>query len=98
MIKSFGNELAEAIYNRGALPRNLAKQFPKELIAKAAVSLDRLNAAIKIESLYFPPSNHFEALSGDLAEYYSVRINQRWRIIFRWEGENAYEVKVIDYH
>jgi len=45
-----------------------------------------------------PPSNKLEKLSGDLKEFYSIRINNQWRIIFQWESGNAFEVKIVDYH
>jgi toxin HigB-1 len=48
--------------------------------------------------LIIPPSNRLEKLKGNLKEYYSIRINDQWRIIFKWNNGNAYEVEIIDYH
>jgi proteic killer suppression protein len=98
MIKSFGNDFAALIYQGKPLPRKLSNQFPAELIKKAVIQLDLLNRAGRIEDLYFPPSNHFEALSGDLSGYYSIRINRQWRIVFRWNDGNAEEARIMDYH
>ena len=52
----------------------------------------------QVEMLRIPPSNHLEKLSGNLAKYWSLRINMQWRIIFKWEGCNAHDVKIVDYH
>lgn len=57
-----------------------------------------LNNAANLQDLRVPPSNHLEKLSGNLNGFYSIRVNIQWRIIFKWEGGNAYEVKIIDYH
>jgi proteic killer suppression protein len=60
--------------------------------------LDVLNAARDLRDLRSPPGNHLEALRGDLRGFYSIRINQRWRLIFRWEAVDASEVRIVDYH
>jgi proteic killer suppression protein len=98
MLKSFGNDLAELIYQGKPIPRKLIKQFPAELVKKAGIQLDLLNRAVRIEDLYFPPSNHFESLSGDLAGHYSIQINRQWRIVFKWNDGSAEEVKIMDDH
>ena len=59
--------------------------------------MDQINAASSLEVLRIPPSNHLEALQGDLAGFWSLRINDQWRIIFRWEGNDAQDVKITDY-
>jgi len=60
--------------------------------------LDMVNAAKSTEDLRVPPSNRFEHLKGKLKGFCSVRINEQWRIVFRWENENASLVRVTDYH
>lgn len=60
--------------------------------------LDMINAAFDYEDLRVPPSNHLEALKGDLEGYHSIRINQQYRLIFRFENKNIYDVYIDDYH
>jgi len=98
MIETFGNELTELIYNHDPIPRKLAKKFPGELVKKAVILLDIVENATCLEDFYFPPSMRFERLEGKLKEFYSIRINDQWRIMFQFENGNAYEVQIIDYH
>ena len=95
MIKSFGNKLAKDLYEdkRG---RTLTK-FPPELLRAARRKLLYLHDADELVDLKVPPGNRLEALSGDLKGYYSIRINDQWRIIFIWNN-GVEEVEVIDYH
>ena len=58
----------------------------------------RLNAATDVDDLRMPPSNRLEALKGDRAGQHSIRINDQWRVCFRWQGEDAFDVKIVDYH
>lgn len=60
--------------------------------------LDMLNAAYQLEDLRSPPGNRLEALKGDLKGFYSIRINEQWRIIFQWQNGNVLAVKIVDYH
>ena len=60
--------------------------------------LRMLNSSIDINDLRIPPSNRLEKLKGDLSNYYSIRVNDKWRIIFQWKNNNAYNVQLIDYH
>jgi proteic killer suppression protein len=57
-----------------------------------------LNSSSDIIDLRVPPSNKLEKLKGNLKEFYSIRVNNQWRIIFKWQGNNAYQVELIDYH
>lgn len=57
-----------------------------------------INNAQNIGDLKIPPANNFEKLKGDLKEYYSIRINKHWRIIFKWKNNDAFDVQIIDYH
>ena len=59
---------------------------------------ERLDAAISLDSLRVPPGNKLEALRGDRAGQHSIRINEQWRLCFRWKDEHAYEVEIVDYH
>ena len=75
-----------------------ARKLPRESHGKARRLLDQINAASSLEVLRIPPSNRLEKLHGDLAGFWSLRINDQWRIIFRWEGNDAQDVKITDYH
>jgi proteic killer suppression protein len=72
--------------------------LPRELHGKARRLLDQINAAPIFDFLRIPPSNRLEKLRGDLAGCWSLRINEQWRIIFRWEGGDALDVEITDYH
>ena len=96
MIISFGDRDTEELYH-GIAGRNTRK-LPPDLLRAALKKLDMLNAAHSLRDLRSPPGNRLEALVGDLAGFYSIRINQRWRIVFRWTGADAEKVQIIDYH
>lgn len=96
MIRSFGNKATAALYHgtSGARVRGL----PQDVIRIALHKLDVLDAATKLTDLRSPPGNRLEALRGRLTGYYSIRINDQWRIIFRWEEPHALDVAIVDYH
>jgi proteic killer suppression protein len=96
MIRNLADRVTEDIYN-GTNSRH-ARRIPKELHDKIRRLLDQLNAVTKIEMLRVPPSNNLEKLKGNLSRYWSLRINKQWRIIFKWDIDNAYDVKIVDYH
>lgn len=75
-----------------------SRKLPKERHAKARRLLDQINAAPSVDFLRSPPGNRLEKLRGDLEPHWSLRINDQWRIIFLWEGSDALEVKITDYH
>jgi len=93
MIKTFADKETEKIWN-GLRSRKL----PNEIQNVARRKLRMINNAQNMNDLRIPPSNHLEKLSGDLSNFYSIRINKQWRIIFIWKDDNAYELKIIDYH
>lgn len=62
------------------------------------MKLKILNAASLLETLRVPPSNHLEELRGDREGQHSIRINRQWRICFVWQGNDAYDVEIVDYH
>jgi toxin HigB-1 len=68
------------------------------VLKRAIVKLDQLNAANALDDLRIPPANRLEALQGSLAGFYSIRINDQWRLCFRWENGNASDVHITDYH
>lgn len=93
MIESFGDSDTEKIY-KGLRVRGL----PGEIQGRARRKLRMINQARIVQDLRIPPGNRLETLSGNLAGLWSIRINQQWRIIFRWEDGLKHEVKIADYH
>lgn len=96
MIVSFASQVTQDIYN--GLNTKRARRVSSNLHAKIRRVLDQLNAALSVDVMRAPPGNCLEKLEGKLKGFWSVRVNDQWRIIFRWEKENAYDVEVIDYH
>jgi len=93
MITSFGSKETEKIWN-GTRSRKL----PNEIQEIARRKLRMLNNSIDVTDLKIPPSNRLEKLSGNLKDFYSIRINKKWRIIFNWNNGNTSNVEIIDYH
>lgn len=93
MIKSFKGKAEQAVF-RGACPRG----FPPDLLKTARRKLRMLDAATKLEDLRSPPGNSLKALTGNLVGQYSIRINDQFRITYRWRGQNAEDVAIVDYH
>ena len=93
MILSFGNKVALQIWEG-----KKSKELPNVIQEIARRKLRMLNNSIDIKDLMIPPSNRLEKLKGELKEFYSIRINDQWRIVFMWEKGNASDVKIIDYH
>jgi len=93
MIVSFGNSETEKIWGGERV-----KKLPFEIQKIGRRKLRMLNNSISLMDLQIPPSNRLEKLAGRLKEFYSIRINDQWRIIFKWESGNAFEVKILDYH
>jgi proteic killer suppression protein len=96
MIVSFGDPATEDLYHNR--PTSRARRFPPELVNLALVKLDMLNAAGAVLDLAAPPGNRLEALRGGLAGFYSIRVNEQWRLVFRWQNNSAYDVRLLDYH
>ena len=93
MIKSFRCKETEKLF----LGR-FSTKLPQAIQRSAAIKLKMLNAASIFETLRVPPANNLEALHHDREGQYSIRINQQWRICFVWEGSDAYDVEIVDYH
>ena len=93
MIKSFRNGLTEGIWQRQRV-----KGFPSDLFKAARRKLGFLEDAVELQDLRTPPGNRLEALKGDRAGQFSIRINDQWRVCFRWEHGNAFDVEITDYH
>ncbi|NOX19041.1 MAG: plasmid maintenance system killer family protein [Chlorobi bacterium] len=93
MIISFGTKETEKIW-RG----ERVKKIPPDIQKAARRKLRMLNNSQSIQDLTIPPSNKLEKLKGERKNFYSIRINIRWRIIFQWQKNNAYKTEIIDYH
>lgn len=96
MIRDFASKLAEHIYD--GVDSRYSRKLPKELHAKARRKLDQINAATKIETLRVPPSNKLKKLEGNLSDYWRIKIDKQWAIIFTWEDGMAFSVDIVDYH
>lgn len=93
MILSFGSKETEKIWNGIRVGK-----LPNEIQEIGRRKLRMLNNSQNMSDLKVPPSNRLEKLSGNLKEYYSIRINDQWRIIFKWQNGNAADVSITDYH
>ena len=94
MIRSFKGKFAEAIL----IERRAPKGFPADILSVARRKLVQLNAAPLLGDLSVPPGNRLEALTGDLKGKHSIRINDQWRIAFRWGEAGPEDVEIVDYH
>ena len=93
MIKEFADEETEKNWNGIR-----SKKLPNEIQNVARRKLRMLNNSQDVYDLRIPPANRLEKLKGNLIDFYSIRINNQWRIIFKWINNDAYEVKIVDYH
>lgn len=92
MIRSFGDKQTETLFQDQAV-----RQF-RDIARRAKRKLEAVHAASRLDDLMVPPSNRLEKLKGNLKDFYSIRINDQWRVVFRWSDGDAYEVRVVDYH
>jgi toxin HigB-1 len=93
MIRSFKSKETQKVFNR-----DRSKKLPGEIQQVALRKLKMLNRSQNLQDLRVPPSNRLERLKGNRKGQYSIRINDQWRICFRWERGDAYEVEIVDYH
>ena len=93
MIKSFGDRNAERLYDRRP-----TRRFGAEVQKVALRKLRMLDAATRLDDLRVPPGTRLERLRGDRSGQHSIRINDQWRVCFRWHGGDAYDVEIVDYH
>jgi proteic killer suppression protein len=93
VIKSFADKTTEAIHQG-----QFVKGFPADVLERALRKLQQLAAAGDLRDLSIPPGNQLEQLLGEWAGWHSIRINQQWRLCFRWEDGHAHDVAIIDYH
>jgi proteic killer suppression protein len=93
---SFGDEATSDLFHGKRSAK--ARRFPPDIQNRATRRLDMLNAAADIQDLRVPPSNHLERLTGTLAGYWRMHVNDQWRVVFRWNDGSALDVKLTDYH
>jgi len=92
MIRSFGDKQTEALFNDERV-----RQF-EGIARRAKRKLEAVNAVSRLDDLLIPPSNRLEKLKGDVKEFYSIRVNSQWRIIFKWVNGEPHEVRIVDCH
>ena len=93
MITSFGSKETEKIWNGDRV-----KKLPQEIQQIGRRKLRMLNNSQNLIDLKVPPSNKLEKLSGKMRDFYSIRINDQWRIVFKWDDGNSSDVTIMDYH
>ena len=96
MISSFGDSTTAEIYHGS--DTKAARRIRRELWDRVQHKLDLLNACTSVEDLRIPPANRLEKLRGNLAGFYSIRVNQQYRIVFKFANGNCEEVRCTDYH
>ena len=96
MIKNIKGKTTQDVFD--GENSKAARQLPKELHDRARDLLDALNAISRVDDLKAPPSNRLHKLKGDLKDFWSISINNQWRIIFKWDDKNTIDVEIIDYH
>ena len=93
MIQSFGDRETERLFDRQPV-----RKYPAELRRVMLRKLVAVDAAERLDDLRVPPGNRLEALRGDRAGQHSIRVNDQWRVCFRWSNGHAYDVVLVDYH
>ena len=93
MIQSFKCKETARVFEDG-----FSRKFPVSILKSAIIRLAMLNRSATLNDLKIPPSNHLEKLSGNREGQYSIRINDKYRVCFKWQKNNAYEVEITDYH
>jgi toxin HigB-1 len=93
VIQSFAGAETERFFSTGK-----SRRLPSTIQLRAALRLTQLHAATALDDLRMPPSNRLEKLSGNREGQWSIRINDQWRLCFRFEAGDAYDVEIIDYH
>lgn len=96
MIVSFADATTADIYHGSN--SKAARKFAREIWTRVQTKLDLLNACTSVEDLQSPPANRLEKLKGDLAGFYSIRVNDQYRILFRFVAGNCHDVRCTDYH
>ena len=93
MIKNFVSAETQRLFATGK-----SRRLPPDIVKRAVMRLAQLDVAVEVDDLRVPPSNRLEALTGNLAGTWSIRVNDRWRLCFRFERGNAFDAEIVDYH
>ena len=93
MIQSFKCKETARVFQTG-----FSRKFPADILKSAIIRLAMINRSGKLNDLRIPPSNHLEKLSGDRKGSYSIKINDKYRVCFKWRINDAYDVEIVDYH
>ncbi|MEE8484531.1 MAG: type II toxin-antitoxin system RelE/ParE family toxin [Nitrospinota bacterium] len=93
MIKGFKCKETKKIFNE-----KVSRKFPADIQQIVFRKLEMIDASVKVKNLAVPPGNRLKKLKGERAGQYSVRVNDQWRICFRWKEGNIYDVELCDYH
>jgi toxin HigB-1 len=93
MIKTFADKETQQLFEK-----RTARKLPSDILRVTLRKLLQLNAAVELDFLRIPPGNRLEALKGNRAGQHSIRINDQWRICFKWRDGDAYDVEIVDYH
>jgi len=93
VLRSFASSETERFFATGK-----SRSLPRDILKRAAMRLTQLDGAVRLDDLRNPPSNRLEALAHDRAGQWSIRINDQWRICFRFENGDVYDVEIVDYH
>ena len=96
MIRALADDTTRDIWH--GLNTKAARRVPRDLWPIVRRKLDQIDAVTRLDDLKVPPGNHLHQLAGDLRGYYAVRVNDQYRIVFRFEGADAFEVRCTDYH
>jgi proteic killer suppression protein len=93
MIKSYGDKATKELHETGK-----SRKFPPRIVAKALRRLDQLDAATSLEDLKVPKSNKLSKLKGQLKDYWRIKIDKQYAVIFKFKDGDAYDVQIVDYH
>lgn len=93
MIQSFASSETERFFATGK-----SRRLPQDILNRAGMRLTQLDGAVSLDDLRMPPSNRLEALTHDRKGQWSIRINDQWRICFRFKDGDAFDVEIVDYH
>ena len=96
VIRSLGDDATRDIWN--GVNSKAARRLPQELWPAVRRKLDQIDAVMRLDDLKIPPGNRLHALVGDLAGYHAIRVNDQYRVIFRFDGTDARDVRCTDYH
>jgi toxin HigB-1 len=96
MIRTFADDITRDIWN--GVNSKAARRVPRSVWPVVQRKLDQIDSVTRLEALRIPPGNRFHALVDDLAGHHAIRVNDQYRIVFRFEGRDAYGVRCTDYH